>query len=176
MYRFFRVLSVAVFFLLLAISSVCHAQFGANVQGTTQDAGGATLPGAQVTLLNRDTKVSYSVTSNSDGSYRINSLAPGNYAVTAAADGFAPATVNFILQTNEQRNIPFTLTIGQVTTAVTVTSQAPLLDTSDSRNQQTLDTKALEELPVQARNPTSLLTLTPGVVGKGSANDINYTS
>ncbi len=176
MFRFLRVVSIAVGFFLLAIPTVCHAQFGANVQGMTQDTGGATLPGAHVTLLNKDTKVSSSVTSNSDGSYRINSLAPGNYAITAAADGFAPAAVNFVLQTNEQRNIPFTLTIGQVTTAVTVTSEAPLLDTSDSRNQQTLDTRALEELPVQARNPTSLLTLTPGVVGKGSANAINFNS
>lgn len=166
---------------LLLLLAVCaagqaYAQFGASVQGTTQDSTGANLAGATVTLLNRDTKVTQSVLSNSEGTYRFNSLAPGNYAVTATMFTFATATTNFILQTNEQRNVPFDLSLGSIATTVDVTSQAPLLDTSDSRNQQTLDTKALEELPVAGRNPLSLITLTPGVVGKGSNNAINFNA
>ncbi len=166
----FRALVVSVSSALLLLAMTASAQFGANVQGTTQDVAGATLPGATVSLLNKDTSVSQTTSSNSDGAFRINSLAPGNYAITATAAGFATQTINFILQTNEQRNVPFALAVGQVATTVDVTSQAPLLDTSDSRNQQTLNPKALEELPVGARNPTSLLTLTPGVVGKGASN------
>ena len=167
-------------FVLIAFSfvftSIVQAQFGANVQGITQDNAGAALPNATVTLVNLDTKVSQTAESNSSGSFRINSLAPGKYAITGSAAGFAPSTVNFELQTNEERNVPLTLSVGQVSTSVTISSQAPLLDTSDSRNQQTLDSKALEELPVQARNPTALITLTPGVVGKGSNNAVNFNA
>ena len=146
------------------------------MQGTTQDAAGADLPNATVTLLNQETKITQNTISSASGTFRINSLAPGKYSITATASGFAPATVEFVLQTNEQRNVPLTLTVGQVATSMTVTSQAPLLDTSDSRNQQTLDSKALEQLPVQARNPTSLITLTPGVVGRGSNNAITFNA
>ena len=137
---------------------------------------GAAVPNASVTLLNQETGVSQAVTTNGSGSYRINSLAPGRYSISAAAAGFGTSTVQFVLEANEQRNVPFTLSIGPVATAVTVSSEAPLLDTSDSRNQQTLDSKALEELPVQQRNPTSLVTLTPGVVGKGSNNAVPFNA
>ena len=58
--------------------------------------------------------------------------------------------------------------------SVTVTTRAPLLDTSDSRNQQTLDQTALENLPLAARNPTALLTLTPGVTGLGAGTATNF--
>jgi hypothetical protein len=55
-----------------------------------------------------------------------------------------------------------------------VTTQSPLLDTSDSRNQQTLDQVALENLPLAARNPLALLTLTPGVTGLGAGTATNF--
>ena len=171
-----RGLATLFFVCLLVGTRDAAAQFGANVQGSTQDNAGAAVAGAVITLTNKDTKVAQTTTSNGTGDYRINSLAPGNYTITATASGFAPSTVSFILQTNEQRNVPFSLSVGSVSTNVVVTSEAPLLDTSDSRLQQTLNTKALSELPVQARNPTSLVTLTPGVVGKGSSNAINFNS
>lgn len=99
---------------------------------------------------------------------------PGNYEVTAGAPGFGPTGTNFTLSTDETRNVPITLTVGSVATQVQVTSQQPVLDTSDTRNQLTIDRAALATLPMAARNPLALITLTPGVTGIGAGNATNF--
>jgi hypothetical protein len=160
--------------LFFATFSVCQAQFGASVQGSTQDSAAGLLPGAKISLVNRDTGVSQSTVSDARGEFRITSLGAGNYEIGASATGFAAVKINFILQTNEQRNIPLVLAIGSVATNVIVSSEAPLLDTSDSRTYQTFSTQALTELPIAARNPESVVTLAPGVVGKGTGGATNF--
>ena len=67
-----------------------------------------------------------------------------------------------------------TLTVGSLATQVEVSTQQPLLDTSDSRNQLTLDTAALEQLPLAARNPLALITLAPGVTSLGAGTATNF--
>jgi hypothetical protein len=159
-------------FLLLSLmtTATCFAQFSGGVQGTVQDVSDAAVPKAAVTLTNSDTKVSQTTTTDDSGVYRFVSLAPGPYVLSASASGFAPAKVSFILTTAETRNVPIKLTIGQASTIISVSSQAQFLDTSDSRNEQTLDTQALQNLPLAARNPTALIGLTPGVTGKGTGS------
>ena len=148
----------------------CFAQFGASVQGNVKDTAGLSIPGATVTLLDKDTNVTRVATSGAAGDYRFNSLANGNYTITGTATGFAQLSVNFFLQANQQLSVPLSLSIASASTTVVVTTESPLLDTAETRNQQTLEQTALQELPVGARNPTSLITITPGVVGKGSSN------
>jgi hypothetical protein len=60
--------------------------------------------------------------------------------------------------------------VEKVSSTVTVTTQAPLIDTSDSRFEQTLDTSAMADLPLQGRNPTNVLIVAPGVTGLGGQN------
>jgi hypothetical protein len=156
--------------MLVFATANCYAQFSGAVQGTVQDAKGAILPQATVTLVNSATTVTQTAVTNSSGVYRFSSLAPGNYTASAAVSGFATASVSFTLTTDEVRDISLTLSVGQVASTVTVTTQAPLLDTSDSRFSQTLDTTALTDLPLQGRNPTNVLTLAPGVTGLGGSN------
>ncbi len=150
------------------------AQFTAGVQGNVQDSGGASVPNATITLTNDDNQVSQTTTTDSSGVFRFASLGPGNYTVSAAAPGFSQAKTQFPLTAGETRNVPLTVSVGSVSASVTVTTRAPLLDTSDSRNQQTLDQTALENLPLAARNPTALLTLTPGVTGLGAGTATNF--
>ncbi len=168
------------FALLLMLSAMCHAQFTASVQGTVQDAKGAVVPNATVTLMNTDTGVTQAALSNSAGVYRFPSLAPGNYTVSTTVTGFMPNSVSFNLTTNQVRDVLLTLTVEKVSSTITVTTQAPLLDTSDSRSEQTLDTNALTNLPLPGRNPTTVITITPGVTGTGgqaspgTANSTNF--
>jgi glucose/arabinose dehydrogenase len=102
--------------------------------------------------------------------YRFISLTPGDYSVSTTVQAFSPATVSFNLATDENRDVSLTLAVGKVASTITVTTEAPLLDSSDSRFEQTLDTTALADLPLQGRNPTNVITLAPGVTGLGGQN------
>jgi hypothetical protein len=132
-----------------------------------QDQKGAIVPQAKVALTNVDTGVTQMAVSNATGVYRFVSLAPGNYTVSSSVQGFAPASVSFNLATDEERDVPLTLSIEKAASTVTVTTAAPLIDTSDSRFEQTLDTTALADLPLPGRNATNVMTIAPGVTGLG---------
>jgi hypothetical protein len=92
-------------------------------------------------------------------------LGSGEYEVSAVAPGFGSAKERFTLTAGQIRDVSLKLSVGSDTSSVTVTGQAPLLDTADSREQLTLGESALENLPLATRNPDSLVGLTPGVTG-----------
>ena len=161
---------------LTLFGAYAQAQFSSNVQGNVTDSSGASIPKATVTLTNTATNVSQNATTNQSGVYRFTSLAPGEYTVGGAAVGFGKATVSFRLQTAENRDVAITLPVSNVATNVEVNTQAPLLDTADSRLEYTLDQKALTELPLSTRNPTALIGVTPGVVGATTSARTNVNN
>ncbi|MGC2185325.1 MAG: carboxypeptidase regulatory-like domain-containing protein [Terriglobales bacterium] len=164
--RFYVGLIVAV---LLAVSPAAFAQFTANIQGIVQDPSGAGLANAKVDLLNTATHVSTTTTADSSGNYRFGSLAPGAYSVTAESPGFAKSQVDVTLLTEQTLNVPITLKVGAISEAVNVSAEAPVVDTSDSRTQLTLENQTVAQLPVVGRNLVTLVTLAPGVSGLGTS-------
>ncbi len=156
------------FLTLQFLTLVSWAQFTGNIEGTVQDPSGAAVPQAKVVLVNQANQISATTTSDSSGNYRFLSLAPGVYKVTAEAAGFGKSEANAILQTNQTLNVPIGLKVGAATEAVTVTSEAPLVNTSETRNQLTLGNQSLSSLPLAGRNFISLVTLAPGVSGLGT--------
>jgi len=155
-------------FLVLLCSTVAFAQFTSNVQGIVQDPSGRAIADAAVRIVNQNTQVAQTTTSDSSGNFRFVSLAPGPYRITIEAKGFAKAESDITLLTEQNLNVPITLKVGTVTENVTVTTQAPLVDTADSRNEMTLENSGVAELPVQGRNLVTLTTLAPGVSGLGT--------
>jgi Carboxypeptidase regulatory-like domain len=147
--------------------SSAWAQFSGSISGTVQDPSSASVPGATVTLTNSGTGESKSSTTDAAGFYQFVSLAPGNYSVKTSAKGFADSQTSFTLQTNQTLNLPVKLTVGSSSETVQVTTQAPLLDTSDTRLQETLSTQTLSSLPLAGRSMISLVVLAPGVTGLG---------
>ena len=152
---------------ILLTGQCAFAQFNAGVQGTVLDPKGNAIPNATVTLVNSGTGVTQKAASNDSGVYRFTSIAAGNYTVSASAQGFAPASVAIVLSTDQLLDVPLNLVVGATSSTVTVTTEAPLLDTSDSRLEETLNTTALNDLPLPGRNPTNVLTVAPGVTGLG---------
>ena len=148
-------------------AACCWGQFNGNIAGNVQDPSGAAISGANVTLTNIATQVASTAVSDAQGNFRFVSLAPGNYEIAVSASGFAVTKVAITLDTAQTLNLPIQMKVKAVQASVEVTSQAPVLNTADSRTQMTLETQAVENLPLQGRNMISLVTVAPGVEGLG---------
>jgi Carboxypeptidase regulatory-like domain len=163
----FRVLIVLVFAISVAWTVPAYAQFSSNLTGVVRDPSGAAIPDATVTLLNTNTQVSQSSTTNQDGIYNFVSLAPGSYQVSAVKTGFAKSTVGVTLQTAQTLNLPLQLKLATATQTVEVTGVTPILNTAETKNQLTLQNSVISTLPLAGRNMISAITLAPGTVGLG---------
>jgi Carboxypeptidase regulatory-like domain len=160
----------ATVFLGLACVSTCLAQFNSSIHGVVQDPAGASIAGARVTITNLGTNISSTTSTDSSGSYDIRSLPAGEYRLQVTATGFATSSVHSILETDQSLNLPVKMVISGSTTVVDVQSEAPLLDTADSRIQTTLPQNQIDTLPMQGRTVISLISLAPGVTGLGLAS------
>ena len=154
--------------LAVVLTASCWAQFSGSIQGTVQDPAGAVVPNAKVQLKNTETSVAVATTSDVEGNYRFVSLAPGSYQITVEASGFNTTTVAFTLATSQNLNVPVSMKVATAAQSVEVTGEVPVLNTAESRNQMTLETAALSTLPLAGRNMISLVTMAPGVIGKGT--------
>ncbi len=145
------------------------AQFTANIQGVIQDPSGAGVAKAQIDLVNTGTGVKQTATSDPSGNYRFVSLAPGNYEISVEAAGFSKSEAGVTLLTEQNLNLPISLKVGSATESIVVSTEAPIVDTADSRNQLTLDNKGVAELPIVGRNLVTLVTMAPGATGLGTS-------
>jgi hypothetical protein len=153
---------------LLACTLPAFAQYSSNIQGVVSDPAGAAINGATVVLLNSDTGVTATTTTSDSGNYRYSSLPPGNYLVTAEAHGFKKTEASFALSTSETKGINLALPLAATKETVTVEVHPPLVDTDDSRLQETLSADTVRDLPSANRNLWDILAVTPGVVGVGT--------
>ena len=162
--RFFGVL-----FAIVLFSTAALAQFSASIQGVVQDQSGAGVAKATVQLTNVSTGATNVATSDADGNYRFVSVAPGKYKITAEASGFAKSEADVTLLTEQNLNVPISLKVGAVSESVVVSTEAPVVDTADSRVQLTIENQAVAQLPIIGRNMVTLVTLAPGVSGLGTS-------
>lgn len=157
----------AAVFLLFAPGA--HAQFNANLRGTVSDPSGAVVPGATVTLTNKDTNQSQTAKTDASGIYTFNSLGPANYSLTVSATGFKGKTLSQVQITPEQANtINVTLEIGAATQTVTVTSVTRGLPTDTATLSATISSNQIQHMPSFNRDVFQLAQLTPGTFGDAS--------
>jgi len=155
--------------LFSALSLVANAQFRAGVQGVVADAAGGVVPGATVTLTNKDTNQSQTTQTNDDGFYRFSALAPGNYSLSVEKQGFSKALVDELKVDAEAINgQDVTLAAGAITETVTVQAEAVQLQTEDASIRKTVTTEEIQRLPQVGRDPYELIRLTPGIIGLGA--------
>src|SRR6266700_1691516 len=135
-------------FCILLFASAGFAQFTASIQGEVQDPSGAGVAQATIQLLNTATGVTSATTADPRGNYRFVSLAPGNYKITAEAAGFSRSEADVTLLTEQNLNVSIALRVGSVSESVVVSTEAPVVDTADSRTQLTLENQAVAQLPI----------------------------
>ena len=151
-------------FLLVAGSA--NAQVStASVNGVIRDPKGAVIPGATVVLRNGATSIEHTSISNNAGEYVILNVTPGKYTIEASAKGFSPQkTAEFQLAVDQIATFDFSLTVGTETQVVTVDATAGQLEVTSASLGTVIETKQVNDLPLNGRNFTALLSLTPGVV------------
>lgn len=151
--------------LVVPPSQIALGQAGAaELTGEVADASGALLSGARIVATDTQTGVSTETKSSDSGVYVINRLRPGVYAVSAEVEGFQKRVQEGIaLVTGERTRLNFTLSVGDVKQAITVTGDVPLLQTESGSITQSIDHEKVVELPLNGRNFIQLATLSPGV-------------
>ncbi len=152
--------------LLLLLAGTARAQVStASVNGVVRDSAGAVVPGATIVLQNLDTQIEHPTVSNNTGGYVILNVTPGRYTLSANAKGFNPQkTGEFVLAVSQNATFDFALAVGSDTQVVTVDATATQLDVSGASLGTVIEAKQVNELPLDGRNFTALLQLTPGVV------------
>ena len=155
---------ISAIFLILMCSARAQVST-ASVNGVVRDPKGSVIPGATITLTNVATSIEHPTVSNSSGEYVILNITPGHYTLSSSASGFNPQkTAEFDLAVAQTATFDFALTVGSDTQVVTVDATATQLDVSGASLGTVIETKQVNELPLDGRNFTALLALTPGVV------------
>src|SRR3954451_15637833 len=152
-----------------AAGSVFGQGFQGGLRGSIKDAGGV-IPGVEVTLTNEQTNVKRSTVTNERGEYNFPNIDPGNYAVRATLQGYKSADRGGIrIGTQQSLVLDLTMEVGAITENVTVTGQAPLIETGNASTGTTLDSAALQTLPSPGRNAFMIGASVPTVVPSGDA-------
>lgn len=134
------------------------------IEGTVTDETGGVLPGATVTLKNTATNYEQVVPTGPDGRFRAVLLPLGPYRITVELKGFARLVREGIdLAVGQTINLKLTLQISAVEEEITVTAEAPVIETSRTEGTVRIDTHAVEGLPNNGRNFLDYVKLTPGV-------------
>jgi hypothetical protein len=168
-------LAIGIVFLVGTAISRAQQTTGTLV-GTVQDAQGAVVQNASVTVTNIDTGIKHVAVSNEQGEYRVNYLQVGNYEVAIQVKGFKKFLQKRVAVIVDQtQRVDARLIIGDNTETVTVTTAPPLINTSTAEIGRTLESDEITQLPLPNRNPYTQLSLTPGVLyssssGSGGAN------
>src|SRR5271154_5693264 len=155
----------AAFVLMLLCVTPLRAQVDAGaILGTVTDASGSAVHGATVTLSNEGTNAALSTTTGNDGVYKFTPVRIGSYKLTVTFQGFE-TIVRTHVTVNVGENVvaDFALKPGNVTTTVEVTAAAPLLQSQDASVGQVMDSKSVNDLPLNGRNFTFLAQLAAGV-------------
>ena len=154
----------ALLFSLLAMIPAASAQLtSASVNGTVRDSTDATLAGASVILRSVSTGASRTATTNSAGAYTFVDIDPGVYTLEVSKSGFSTVQQNRVtLAVNQTATFDIRLNVGAAVEQITVTADQAQLETSVSNLGTVFNQQAVNELPLNGRNFTQLLTLTPG--------------
>jgi hypothetical protein len=153
-----------------------HAQLSTTAAvGTVTDATGAAIPGATVTLTQIETNVVRTVTTHADGAFRAEFLPVGPYKMKVTASGYKVTERSGIaLQVLNTATLDVTLSVGEVSEVVNVTSDVPLINASNSTLGRVVENREVDNLPLVGRDVYQLLTLTPGVQLTQNINNTGF--
>ena len=168
-----KITRIFAFLLLFVTALTLPAQTGgtASLQGAITDPTGAAISGASVTLTNNDTKVARNTTTDSEGRYSLPNIPPGPYTLTVSATSFKGySQTGLVLEVGSNITVNPTLSVGTSTETVEVAASGVAVETESATYKQVIDQKRITELPLNGRQPTSLILLAGGSVNANNGD------
>jgi hypothetical protein len=159
--RVFRFAWLAIFCLLLSLAAFAQKITG-DITGTVTDKSGAVVPNVTVTIESSATGLRRAATTTASGGFSIPELPLGSYRISASSPGFKTAARNAEVSSGAVTQADFALEVGERTETVEVEGVAPLVELSPNDNNY-VDSKKIENVPLNGRDFNSLLAITPGV-------------
>ncbi len=155
---------------VLALAApLLHGQATGSLSGTVTDKAGAVVAGAKVTVSSQGTGVVRQSTSDGSGHYLVPLLPVADFTIQVESQGFQTASQKDIrLQTDQQREVNFTLNPASVSTTVEVSASEVAVETSNPSLGQVITSEQVAELPLNGRNFVQLATLIPGTTQETS--------
>jgi hypothetical protein len=136
-----------------------------GITGVVQDPGGGVLPGVTIKAVHEATNAETVTVSNDVGLYVLRGLPVGRYTVIAELSGFQTAkNTDVVVRVNEDVRLDISMKVGAVSEMVTVSGMASTVDTSTGTLKTVVDQERIENLPLNGRNATQLMTLVAGVL------------
>ena len=150
--------------LVLTATSVAQ-EFRATISGRVIDSQNAVIAGAKIIATQIGTEAKFETVSASDGLYTIPFLPPGSYRLTAESAGFKRyVRDNFAAGANERLGVDIQMEVGAVTETITISAEAPVLQTTTASSGQVISSAQIENMPVSGRTPLALAQLAFGVI------------
>ena len=171
--RFFPLLAIVLLF-----ATIAGAQnFRGGINGIVTDQGGASIPGAQVEITNESTGVTQSAIASSAGEYNFPDLPLGLYTVSATTSGFETLKVQKVqVSAGSIYSLPLKLAVASQATTVEVNAAGVALDTTNVTQTTVLPTKTIQDTPMNGRDFTQFMQLTPGFAGYSAGGGAGIAS
>ncbi len=144
------------------------------IGGTVSNPNKEVVPNASVTVKSADTNKEDTATTDDQGRFKISGLQPGTYAVTINGTGFSPYSQEVTVEVGRETSINAALSIGPVSGTVDVTSEAPVINTSQQDFSSNINQTSINELPINGRRWSNFALLTPGAVPDGTFGLISF--
>lgn len=161
---------VLTFLLIAAATSASAQEFRGTISGSVTDPNGAAVAGATVTVKNKETNISSTVTTNESGTYTVPFLLPGIYSVSATSSGFKTSSRESIaVKVDDRLSVDFQLEIG-TSAEVNIIADTELLDRGTVTIGTSVSQRQIEELPLAEGAPYTLATQAPGINYTGDPN------
>src|SRR5262249_38853097 len=137
------------------------------------DGSGAAIVGADISVTGAETGLERASKTNQEGYAQLTFLPVGKYKVTVGASGFGKQARDAQGDLNASRTLEFQLKPAAVSTEMTVTGEAPLIDTARGEITNNVDAQTIEDRPLSSRNILSLVEMIPGFQSSGGYSGIN---
>jgi len=164
--------------LILGISAIAFGQSTVTgaIGGLVTNPNDEVVPNASVTVRNTETNKEDTTTSDDQGRFKVSNLQPGIYAVTINGSGFSPYSQDkVVVEVGRETTLKAALSIGPLSGGtVEVTSEAPVINTSQQDFSSNLNQTSINELPVNGRRWSNFAILTPGAVPDGNFGLISF--